>query len=711
VAGGFVDGIVFHPSQANLVYARTDIGGAYRWNATTSTWIPLLDWIGKSQVNNIGVESIGLDPADPSRLYLAVGTYLSSDFGAILVSTDQGNTFQTVSVPIPMGSNEDGRNAGERLAVDPNLGSIVYFGSRNSGLWKSADHGATWSKVLSFPVIAITGGDGVGVVFVDFIKSSGSSGSSTPVIYVGVSDTGTNAPNHYASLYRSTDSGATWQAVPGQPTGLYPNHGPVGPDGNIYISYGNSVGPNGVTAGAVWKYTPPPNSTPTGNGAWTNITPPPPSYQTNGSYGYGCVAVDLEHPGWIMVTTLDLWWLHDDIFRSLDGGQTWEELGASGTWDSSLSPWVGKLQSSTTPGWWMGSLAIDPFDSDHVLYGTGATIWTTSSATQADSHNPVNWTIGAMGVEETAVTQLISPPSGPANLLSGVGDIGGFTHLDITKTPAAGMMSNPIFSTTTGLDFAQSSPLLMARTGYNGADQFGAYSSDGGLTWTPFAAMAPGTTQGAGYIAVSADGSTFVWAPSDAPTVFSTNQGATWKASNGAPSNSPLIADRVNRLKFYAVAGQSLYVSTDGGATFTATTAGLPGTGTLVASFAGEGDLWLASASGLYRSTDSGSTFAAIAGVQQAYSVGFGMAATGASYPAVYLLGQVGGVQGFFRSTDAAATWSQINDSQHQYGNASLVIGDPRIFGRVYIGTNGLGIIYGDPQSQGAALPSHASPR
>lgn len=42
--GGFVDGIVFHPSTKGLVYARTDIGGAYRMNSDES-WTAITDGI------------------------------------------------------------------------------------------------------------------------------------------------------------------------------------------------------------------------------------------------------------------------------------------------------------------------------------------------------------------------------------------------------------------------------------------------------------------------------------------------------------------------------------------------------------------------------------------------------------------------------------------------------------------------------------------
>ena len=71
-AGGFVSGIVFNPTEQNLIYARTDIGGAYRWNQTTSTWTPLLDWVGWDRWGWNGVLSLASDPVNPARVYAAV---------------------------------------------------------------------------------------------------------------------------------------------------------------------------------------------------------------------------------------------------------------------------------------------------------------------------------------------------------------------------------------------------------------------------------------------------------------------------------------------------------------------------------------------------------------------------------------------------------------------------------------------------------------
>jgi hypothetical protein len=101
VGGGFVDGVIFHPKEKGLRYARTDIGGAYRWNDQEKRWEPLLDWISYRDLNLMGVESIAIDPSDPNRVYLACGTYTDerTPNGAILRSRDRGRTFDRTDVP------------------------------------------------------------------------------------------------------------------------------------------------------------------------------------------------------------------------------------------------------------------------------------------------------------------------------------------------------------------------------------------------------------------------------------------------------------------------------------------------------------------------------------------------------------------------------------------------------------------------------------
>ncbi|HET9313993.1 MAG TPA: hypothetical protein VFQ51_00325, partial [Vicinamibacteria bacterium] len=157
-------------------------------------------------------------------------------------------------------------------------------------------------------------------------------------------------------------------------------------------------------------------------------------------------------------------------------------------------------------------------------------------------------------------------------------------------------------------------------------------------------------------------------------------------------------------------ANGAFYLSTNGGTSFAATGAtGLPSAPVQFKAAPGrEGHVWLAGGVeggtyGLWRSTDNGATFARLAGLQEADNIGFGMAAAGQTYPALYASAQAGGVRGIYRSTDTGATWTRINDNQHQFASTGgAITGDPRVFGRVYLSTNGRGIIVGEP---GAATP------
>ena len=161
VAGGFITGIVYHPSAQNLVYARTDIGGLYRSTDGGNTWIPLLDWVGWDNWGYSGVLSVAVDPQSLNTVYAAVGGYTNAwdpNNGAILKSTDQGATWSIAPLPFKVGGNMPGRGNGERLAVDPVNTNIVYFGATGDdagtfGLWKSTDGGASWFQVPTFTAV------------------------------------------------------------------------------------------------------------------------------------------------------------------------------------------------------------------------------------------------------------------------------------------------------------------------------------------------------------------------------------------------------------------------------------------------------------------------------------------------------------------------------------------------------------------------------
>jgi len=693
IDGGTMTGLYMHPAQQGLMYTRANVGGAYLRNASNPVWLPLTDWLNGLSPgwSLMYIEGIAVDPTDVKRLYLAGGAYLEPGFpnGALMISDDLGNSFQTVRLPFRMGANDDyGQQGGERLAVNPFNPAQLFLGTHQAGLWVSNDHGASWSQSAAFPVSSTP--DLVGVVFVRFDPAHNG------VAYAGLYGKG---------IYSTADGGATWKLIPGQPTTLpdgeplRPIRSALGPEGVLYITFSNFEGLNSISNGAVWKFN-------TSGGAWTNITPPDTS--PNLWYGYCAVSADAEHAGTVMAGTWNRWYHGDDIFRSTDGGATWKSLLEYSVRDTSLSPFL----DSSPPifGAWNTSIEIDPFDSDHALYIGGSTIWETHDLTAMDALQTTHWTVGALGVEETVIHDVVSPSAG-AHLYSIIGDRGGFRHDDFTVSPVPFL--NPKMVDVASLDYAESKPAFMARVGaldYTG-NLAAAYSQDGGVTWTPYSGLPPGEgiDSNLGYaamVAVSADGATVIWAPGSTVPAYWSSVGA-WVSSKGAPVGVRVISDRVNPKKFYGYdpGSGTMFVSTDGGVTFISGATGLPmdsgssgwaAEGHPKAVYGIEGDLWLPTSSGLYHSTDSGASFTRINSIDTAPLVGFGMAAPGASYPAIYTVGTVSGVYGIFRSIDEGNSWTRINDEAHQYGRLDAISGDPRIYGRVYVGTAGRGIIYGD---------------
>lgn len=713
VGGGFVDGIIFHPTATGVCYARTDMGGAYRRDDKTLRWEPILDWVSYEDNNLMGVESIAVDPCDPDRVYLACGTYTFEHIpnGAILRSDDRGRTFQRTGMAFKMGGNEDGRGNGERLAVDPHDGRILYMGSRLNGLWKSTDRGVTWNRVESFPYGTEPSASETppadsrrrlrprssGIIFVLFDSRSGSAGKGCSTIYVGVSLMGQD------NLFRTTDGGKTWEPLEGHPRQYRPTQAALAADGMFYVTYGNAPGPSRMTDGGVWKLN-------TKTGRWTDITPEKPSEERQ--FGYASVSVNAAHPETVIVSTYYRYTPGEELFRSTDGGVTWKPLLKDAIYDYSKAPYVQRSNIH-----WMFDIEIDPTNPDHALFTTGYGGFETFNLTDADRGKPTRWSVMSTGIEETVALELLSPPKG-APLITAVGDYGGFVHWDLDKPAPEGNFTNPTFSNCTGLACAWLKPEMVVRVGVESGGRGGegntiGYSLDGGRTWQPAGRPQPGSR--AGHIAVSADGAAWVWMPQRSAAYVTRDRGQTWAECENLPDNARVLADRVNPKKFYVMDlfGGKLLISSDGAATFTEQPLELPGglpvrqgwrgdnrggQDRLYAAPGTEGDLWLAAFDGLYRSKDAGKTFGTLDGVTEIHAFGFGKESPGASYPALYMVGVARGQRGFFRSDDTAKTWIRINDDRHQWGLVLQITGDPRQYGRAYVGTHGRGIFYGDPK-------------
>jgi hypothetical protein len=726
--GGYVDGLLFHPTQRDLLYCRTDIGGAYRYDSAAQRWIPLLDHLPRAQADLMGVLSLAVDPNDTNRLYAACGLYLdpAAQEGALLASTDRGATWTVHPLGLKLGGNSAGRGSGERLQVDPWRGEVLWLGTSQDGLLRSTNRGRSFDALPFAP-------RHVSLVLLD--ASSGRPGQAAQRIYVGSHD--------QPGLYLSEDGGRHFQRVAQTPAQA-PQHAAIGPDGVLYVSFALGDGrhvanPSYATTGSVWKRD--------AQGHWTDITPVRPGSGRQG-FGYSGLDVDRQRPGRLVVSTIERWMDGDDLFISEDGGASWTALGARSRHDLSTHPWLANYKANTRRpdpmGHWLADVKIDPFNGRRAAYGTGYGVWMTDGLDldRASSQTPsavgprVTWRFAVDGMEETATLEIKCPPSG-ATLLAAMGDVSG-AGWDRVDVQASTRLFAPSNETNRSINFAGSAPQILARTSDHCATG-GYVSTDGGLSWRAFgpsarpARNAEGGRAPTGIVAVSAKGGFLLWAPEGQPALWSADLGRTWSASQGWPkAPSPRlwpVADRVEEGVFYLHdrAGGSVLISEDGGARFRPMLSGLPAVNDheeaqLICGPDRARDLWMALPDGLMRFGASGGGLKRLPRVEQAWMLALGAAAPGAQAPSLYVWGRVrtgatepmnaqrgipGGAQedrqveeGFFRSDDAGETFVRINDAQHQYGRLLHMAAHPREHGVVFIAPHGRGVLVGRPEGR-----------
>ncbi|MBB3697814.1 carbohydrate-binding protein [Flammeovirga yaeyamensis] len=675
--GGYVTGIQIHPSEAGLMYMRTDIGGLFRWDNANDRWIALFGWIDPNNDNLYGVDGFALDKNNPDIVYACLGKYPTTQ-GGIFKSYDRGVTWEKLRDGI-FASNMKYREVGENMAVDPNNSNIIYCGTRTEGLLKSTDGGQNWFTVTGVPW-GYTGVPsnywpkdnnplGIRNVVIDG-NSQHSSGNSTNV-YVTVYGEG---------VYRSSDGGNSFYKMNGSPSNVYRTA--VAPNNVIYVTADDGV----------YKY----------NGGWQQLPINPGGYNS-----FNGISVDPNNPNNIITSTgVELWWQRQYI--SNDAGATWKELYAfNGTMEVHDRTWhsidLGFFQAATA------AIIFDPHKPGRVYSTDWYQVWRCENVWETPSH----WYNDVKGHEEIVVLAICTPHQGTP-LFSGQGDVVGFKHTDQKELPLKRLTDQ---AECTGLDYCENDYTKMALV--SASDWYGLNTSiytsnDAGDNFTEVS-----TPEGAlnGKIAIASnDPNKMVFVYGDSEPYYTTDGGNSWQKSTGGPTRAltttymyqyddPLQADRTAANTFYLLDRENgkLYKSTNGGQSwFVSHSGNLPATSNyanFAAAWGSNNNLMGVSmwTDGLWLSNNSGSSFYKIDYFSNARMFSFGKEKPGSSTPSLYVYGVHNNQWGIYQSNDFGSTWNRINDNQNYIGNSpTMMKADRQTYGKIYVGTNGSGLFYGE---------------
>lgn len=738
--GGYVTGVAASPTLGSP-YARTDIGGAYRWDATTQRWLPMLDQQAGLGDPAYGVDGLAVDHADPQHVWAAVGRVRGpatapSGAHAVMRSTNGGVTWTDTgfaNASAVINGNMEGRWTGERIAVDPFDDDRAFLATRGDGLWVY-DEGA-WSKHPDLPdgggvVPGSANREGfavnpIGVSFVALHPQPLAADPSRPrVVYAAVWGEG---------VYRSQNGGVTFTKLAGSPEHL--TQGMVSRRDNVFYGVGAST--DGA-ATAVWRLE--------GDGSWTDEKP-------CGAAGCGSrdlVALDIDNAGNVVAAVRSTVVASHPIYHCAYASST-----------SCVGRWTQIQGATTQPGWRAGASFTGTRATSSLRFaphaaGTAATsllvgdFFGVSAGTRSGS--TWTWADRTAGIEITASTDLAAgtTSAGSPRLYSGALDVSGFRHDSFGTTPTEsfptqGDAAQGGNQDTTGIDVSSAATgrvVYRVGLGTNGHARPGGWSTDQGASWTPFANSSPAAY--GGRVAVAADDEDrLVWVPEvvDRPRA-STNRGAGWSVLSApntvrsarfdTDNNSPLAASQVANGNpadddfFLYDPSMGFHRATTSGSTtsFTSVANGLPTgdtqgwpsmrfgvatdpvrPGVVVAGVCGS----TAANRGFWFSSNRGTTFTKRTGISCAQAVAVGAPLPGGGTSAIYVIGQEpGGPSGqVFISTDDGVTWDRL-DRTGLLTTTPLtnLEADPVAPGRIYMSSKGRGVFTG--QADVGSSPSSA---
>jgi hypothetical protein len=708
--GGFVTGLVV---QGGSMYARTDVGGAYRFDRDNQRWEQMLTTstvTSDRRSSDYQVQALGAAPSDPAIVYMLVGATSDDSLGArLLRSYDGGRHWTAFPTEWYVGAS-DKRSSGARIAVDPSDPHVLFVGTRRNGLQLSRDGGETWESAMTPPALDQNSDVyGIGVSSVAIDPSSPVVDGRHSVVWAGVAGVG---------LMRSLDAGRSWTLVSPFSNGFVSDMA-LTPDGALvacFYGLGEGSGSYVKRVDVMGEVV---DITPSAEGRWLTV------------------ASDPNRPETLLVAS-------DSVIKGAGIFATRNSAAPQPDWVALPSNLANGADGTTWPTEsnvfdYLSTGQIRFFDGE-IWFAEGVGMWRTDSAFK----DSVTWQFASDGIDEFVGNAVFKPVDAP--LLTAEWDRGLMRHPDPTnrepsKGQEAGFPYTTHFGSAWDISASPTDPDFLVAVLDDHQDLSGrtvperrasGYSTDGGATWNRFAALTNGTAPSDllfGNIAVSAhDNSNLVWVPSNltdrgTKVYFSRDAGATWSSGqmNGLESGQflhplyvqarkILVADPDTQGLFYALGSDAngaavIWKSIDGGATWNATWASGPAE---VGSFGFKFDSTLVATDGyliaapgrgggcFYRSRDGGQ-WEKMCTLEGALGMGVGAPiAGGTGNAALYTYGTVDGATGIYRSTDYGTHWQRLSgEPGGLYMGIRAIAGDPQVSGRVYVALNGGGFVVG----------------
>ena len=312
--GGRSNAVAGIEGQPNTYYFGSVGGGVWKSTNGGETWNPVFD---SQPIGSIG--ALAVAPSNAEVIYVGSG---EADFRSDLTygngvykSTDGGKSWSNIGL-------RDSRHIA-RVLVDPENPNTVlvaalgeaYGPSAERGVYRSTDGGATWQRVLykddqTGAIDLSADPDNAHTIYAALVHDQRPPWSSYPPTTTG------------GAIYKSTDDGATWTQITGG--GL-----PAGDWGRIGLAVAGGTHGQRVYAlidtkgGGLFR------SDDAGQ-TWTLLGNDP---RIGRLWYFGEVVVDPKDPNTVYIPNVS-------IYRSRDGGKTFEALKGAPGGDDYHSLWI-----------------------------------------------------------------------------------------------------------------------------------------------------------------------------------------------------------------------------------------------------------------------------------------------------------------------------------------------------------------------------------